>query len=110
MEFVKNGMDVGKRPELVGGELIRSLEGWAEILALRIRGERQVSDQRVLGDGEFVEQVLSEMDEQSKQNLRIRRKGIDLSSLAKKVCNTAGLYCVSTNNQKTIGEIIVSNS
>ena len=86
MEYVKNGIDAGRRPELVGGGLIRSVGGWAEVLALRARGERQIFDQRVLGDGEFVEQVLSEMDEQSKENLRIRRNGIDLSSLAKKVC------------------------
>lgn len=91
MEFVKNGIDVGRRPELVGGGLIRSLGGWAEVLALRARGERQIFDQRVLGDGEFVEQVLSEMDEQSKENLRIRRNGIDLSLLAKKVCNVDGV-------------------
>jgi putative transposase len=91
MEFVKNGIDAGRRPELVGGGLIRSLGGWAEVLALRARGERQIFDQRVLGDGEFVEQVLSEMDEQSKENLRIRRKGIDLSLLAKKVCNVDGV-------------------
>ena len=49
LEFVKKGIDVGRRPELVGGGLIRSLGGWAEVLALRARGERQVSDQRVLG-------------------------------------------------------------
>jgi len=36
-EFVKNGIDVGRRPELVGGGLIRSLGGWAEVLALRAR-------------------------------------------------------------------------
>ncbi len=58
---------------------------------MRARGERQIFDQRVLGDGEFVEQVLSEMDEQSKENLRIRRNGIDLSLLAKKVCNVDGV-------------------
>ena len=91
MEYVKNGIDAGRRPELVGGGLIRSLGGWAEVLALRGRGERQIFDQRVLGDGEFVEQVLSEMDEQSKENLRVRRKGIDLSLLAKKVCNVDGV-------------------
>jgi len=72
---------------LVGGGLIRSLGGWAEVLALRARVERQISDQRVLGDGEFVEQVLSEMDELSKENLRVRRKRINLSMLAKKVCD-----------------------
>jgi putative transposase len=91
LEFVKKGIDVGRRPELVGGGLIRSLGGWAEVLSLRARGERQVSDQRVLGDGEFVEQVLSEMDELSKENLRIRRKGIDLSLLANKVCDVDGV-------------------
>ena len=58
MEFVKNGIDAGRRPELVGGGLIRSLGGWAEVLALRARGERQIFDQRVLGDGEFGEQGL----------------------------------------------------
>ncbi len=31
------------------------------------------------------------MDELSKENLRIRRKGIDLSSLAKKVCDVDGV-------------------
>ena len=34
---------------------------WAEVLALGERGEKQVSDQRVLRDGEFAETVLSEM-------------------------------------------------
>ena len=34
---------------------------WAEVLALRKRGEKQVSDQKVLSDGEFAETVLSEM-------------------------------------------------
>jgi hypothetical protein len=67
--------------------LIRSLGGWAEVLALRARGQSQTSDQRVLGDGEFVQQKLSEMDALSKENLRVKRKGIDLSSLAKKVCD-----------------------
>lgn len=91
LEFVKKGLDLGRRPELVGGGLIRSLGGWSEVLALRVRGERQVSDQRVLGDGEFVEQVLSEMDEMSKENLRIRGKEINLSELAKKVCDVDGV-------------------
>ena len=40
MEFVKNGIDAGRRPELVGGGLIRSLGGWAEVLALRSRGRK----------------------------------------------------------------------
>ncbi len=35
MEFVERGVDQGKRPELVGGGLIRSMGGWFEVLALK---------------------------------------------------------------------------
>ena len=92
LRFVEEGAELGRRPELIGGGLIRSLGGWAEVLALRARGDRQVSDQRVLGDGEFVERVLSEMDEVSKENLRVRAsRGRDLSSLAKRVCKVNGV-------------------
>ena len=86
LRFVQQGIALGRRPELIGGGLIRSLGGWAEVLALRGRGEKQVSDQRVLGDGEFVETVLSEMDNLGKVNLRLATKRMDLSSLAKRVC------------------------
>ena len=48
--------------------------------------EKQVSDQRVLGDGEFVETVLSEIDDLGKVNLRLGIKRVDFSSLAKRVC------------------------
>ena len=46
-------MALGRRLELVGGGLIRSLGGWSEVLALRGRGEKQRSYQRILGDSEF---------------------------------------------------------
>jgi hypothetical protein len=86
LKFVAEGVSLGRRPELVGGGLIRSLGGWASVLALRHRGERQASDERVLGDGDFVEAVWSEADELGKENLRIKRKKEELSSLAGKVC------------------------
>jgi len=88
LRFVQQGITLGSRSELVGGGLIRSLGGWAEVLALRGRGEKQVSDQRVLGDSEFVETVLSEIDDLGKVNLRLATRTMDLSSLAKRVCKT----------------------
>ncbi len=33
--FVKKGPDQGRRPDLVGGGLIRSKEGWSAVKALR---------------------------------------------------------------------------
>lgn len=87
LRFMERGMAWGKRPELVGGGLVRSLGGWAEVLGSRKRGEKQASDQRILGDGQFVETVLSEMSESEKQSLRLTGKKADLATLADKVCN-----------------------
>jgi hypothetical protein len=47
-QYVQKGVALGRRPELVGGGLVRSLGGWSEVLALRGRGEKQRSDQRIL--------------------------------------------------------------
>lgn len=91
LKFIQQGIELGSRPELVGGGLIRSLGGWAEVLALRGRDEKQVSDQRILGDGEFVATVLSEIDDLGKMNLRLATKKMDLSSFAKRLCKVRGV-------------------
>ena len=85
-KFVEQGISLGNRPELVGGGLVRSLGGWAEVLALRRRGEKERSDQRIVGDGAFVSEVLSEMDDRERENLRLTAHRMGLSSLAERVC------------------------
>ena len=61
--FVAQGVALGRRPELVGGGgLIRSAGGWFEVRSQRQRGARQLSDERILGSGEFVERILREAD------------------------------------------------
>lgn len=87
LEFVHEGVPLGRRPDLVGGGLKRSLGGWSAVLALRGQGEKQVADARILGDGDFVQGVLSEMDDFDRENLRIPRPSKDLSGLAQKVCD-----------------------
>ncbi len=57
--FVKKGIELGRRPELTGGGLIRSLGGWSTAKILRRSIERIKSDERILGDGEYVEQILN---------------------------------------------------
>jgi putative transposase len=32
LQYVRKGVEQGRRPELVGGGLIRSLGGWSEVL------------------------------------------------------------------------------
>lgn len=90
-EFVERGVGQGKRPELVGGGLIRSMGGWFEVLALRRMGNKEASDQRILGDGEFVGQVLEEMDDIGRENLRLTTRSMDLAALAEKVCEVHGI-------------------
>ena len=84
-QYVKEGIDQGRRPELVGGGLIRSMGGWSAVLASRRRGEREVADQRILGDGDFVQAVISGLDDLVKKNLRLSGQRIDIKALAEKI-------------------------
>ncbi len=90
--FMGEGLSLGRKPELVGGGLIRSLGGWSSVLALRRRGEKQSFDQRILGQGEFVERILSEADDKVKALFRRGRKKESLESLAKRVCVDHGIH------------------
>jgi len=89
--YVREGIEKGRRPELVGGGLIRSMGGWSEVLSLRRRGEKTASDERILGSGEFIEQVLSETEEKAKETLRWRGRVSDLQSLLSKVSKKRGV-------------------
>ena len=91
LQFVKEGIGKGRRPELVGGGLIRSMGGWSGVLALRKRGEKTASDERILGDGEFVERVLEEWDEMGRANLRLTGVRKSLLILAQQVCEDSGV-------------------
>jgi len=67
---MEEGKDLGRRPELVGGGLIRSLGGWSKVISLRQGGEKQEYDSRVLGSGEFVQALLRGADEGMARQMR----------------------------------------
>jgi REP element-mobilizing transposase RayT len=85
LQYIKEGIYQGRRPELVGGGLIRSMGGWSAVLASRRRGEREIADQRILGDGDFVKSVISGLDDLVKKNLRLSGQRIDIKALAEKI-------------------------
>ena len=89
--FVEKGVSQGKRPDLVGEGLVRSLRGWSQVLSLRRTGEKVYSDERVLGSSGFVDNVLLEADEKVRLTLRLNRKITDLNLLAEKICEKAGI-------------------
>jgi putative transposase len=67
--FVVDGLGEGRRPELVGGGLVRSLGGWSQVKSLRRRGERVLAGERILGTGDFVERVIEEAHQAVKRQL-----------------------------------------
>lgn len=89
--FIREGIGQGRKPELLGGGLIRSLGGWPQVVSMRRRGEKVVSDQRILGSGEFVEGLIKEANRRRKETLRLRRKARGLPSLAKQIAKAAGI-------------------
>ena len=84
-EFIKKGMDEGKRPDLVGGGLVRSVGGWSALKSLRRAGFRQKADERMLGDGDFVTEVLKEAKERLDRKYRLRTKGFDFDQIVNRV-------------------------
>ena len=83
--FVEEGISKGKRPELVGGGLLRSVGGWSEVVSMRRRGLGIASDERILGDGEFVERVIAETEAKERETLRLNQKVRELSEILREV-------------------------
>jgi len=91
LAYVMEGMAQGRRSDLVGGGLIRSLGGWSEVLALRSYKERVPYDQRILGDGDFVEGLRSALDDLIQRNRRSTRQSLDLETLTEQTGSKHGL-------------------
>jgi len=83
--FIEDGISQGRRPELVGGGLVRSTGGWSEVLSLRRKGIKVASDDRILGSSDFIQRLLSEAEEKEKETLRLSLKLPDLRSLAREI-------------------------
>jgi putative transposase len=89
--FVEQGIALGRRPELIGGGLIRSLGGWSAVKSMRRLREHVKSDERVLGDSDFVQSVLSAQDEQLEARYRLHSQGYDFRYALGRVAELTGL-------------------
>jgi REP element-mobilizing transposase RayT len=83
--FVKKGIEQGRRPDLVGGGLVRSVGGWSALISMRRAKNYQKGDERILGDGDFVEQTLKAANEAMERKSALRAQGIDLDKIANRV-------------------------
>ena len=87
-EYVKEGVRQGRRPELVGGGLIRGLGGRDIVKKSGLKSIGRVKgDDRILGDSEFVLQVLKEADEKLDRYYELKRLRYTLQTIEERVCN-----------------------
>ena len=84
-EFVAEGIAEGKRVDLIGGGLIRSTGGWTAVKELRESQTHIKSDERILGDGDFVSEILSQAEESYKRRSALKARGVDVTFIAKRV-------------------------
>ncbi|MCF6177771.1 MAG: transposase [Geopsychrobacter sp.] len=82
--FVEEGLEQGRKEQLVGGGLVRSAGGWSEVRRGQYHG---MSDERILGDSDFVNEILSLADEALSRNYELKAKGCDLQEIAKRVAD-----------------------
>jgi len=105
-DFVAEGIAAGRRPELVGGGLVRSLGGWSQVLSSRRAGSKVFSDERILGSSEFVQDVISEAEERVKDTLRLSSTLPDLPSLAARISSGEEIdesqLCSGTRKRKVV--------
>jgi hypothetical protein len=89
--FVEAGLKQGRRDDLIGGGLLRSVGGWSNLQTLRDAKIFYKSDERILGDSEFVQEVLSSAEEELEKRYALKAAGLNLNKLVTMVAEVMGL-------------------
>jgi REP element-mobilizing transposase RayT len=84
--FMQEGLSQGRLPELTGGGLIRSKGGWSQVLSARRSGRKEEFDERILGNGDFVNAILKEAEEKTTRQLKLRRSGKTIDKIIEEEC------------------------
>lgn len=90
-EFVSEGISQGQRTDLSGGGLIRSIGGLDQLEQFRRSRQRWQSDERVLGSGDFVKQVLEAAERQGTRPSQLQDPGSVLTELLQSVAKHSGV-------------------
>jgi hypothetical protein len=90
-KFVAEGVTLGRRPELVGGGLARSAGEWFAVRSQRPRRARELSDERILGIGEFVERILREADARALRQHAAKKRNRYAERVVAEECKKSGV-------------------
>ena len=85
-KFVSEGMNDKSEQDYSGGGLVRSYGGWESVKYLRKEHEARIGDERILGDSDFLEDILKNDNLSINQKSYWHKKGWNLEKLVKKVC------------------------
>jgi hypothetical protein len=84
-QYVQKRIGMGRRPELVGGGLLRSSGGWGVLKAMSKARIHLKGDERILGESDFVEEVLAEQKEQFEHRYWLKAQGYDFDRVVERV-------------------------
>ena len=71
--------------------LIRSQGSWSRVLAMRRRGQKEEFDERILGGGDFVNNILKEAEDSHMCQLKAKRSGKTIEKLIEEECRKRGI-------------------
>ena len=103
LAYVRAGSDQGRRNDLSGGGLIRSLGGWTAVKERLPAKEHLNGDERILGDKDFVDSVLAAARETYDRKYELKRRGFDINRLAERVAQLYDMdleYLMTGGRQK----------
>lgn len=89
LAYMEDGLQQGQRKDLVGGGLIRSLGGWSEVN--RMGRDHVMGDERILGESDFVDSILSKAGEAMQRRYKLKATGYDLQRVAMRAASLFGL-------------------
>lgn len=73
------------------GRLIRYLGGWSEGVSQRRHGKRDVTDERILGSGDFVQRLLKEAETRQKTYFSAIERQQNIRELIVKTCKAENI-------------------
>ncbi len=73
--------------------MIRSIGGWQALKALDRADAHLKSDERILGDSDFVEEVLKKAQEKRERQYQLEADGFNIDQVAQRVTAILGVKC-----------------
>jgi REP element-mobilizing transposase RayT len=104
-KYVEDGISEGRRNDLVGGGLVRTLGGWSQVISSRKRNDNVNCDDRILGKNEFVERVISEADSKIKGQVSVNIRITDANKLIQEICKNKKVNIAELKGGSRRGEI-----